>query len=675
MRNLATGAKLVIHVTHPRHLSCLSRRVRAHKQMHPCRWWWWLVVCSVLPATVFGWASGVIRGVERIVQDRRLRTAAAMALQIDQDSLLAQWSRHDDETFHDLTDKEASKIREALLEWYHENRRKLPWRGDPPPYSSAVSIKKAPTKKKEQQKQQQPTIQSFFPQQPNATASNRKRKKPGDQAVEEEEEDTKALPVTGYGVWVSEIMLQQTRVEAVIPYYLKCKSTVRNRCIVAFCRHDASSHVYLTGMKTFPTVHHLANATEEKVNSHWAGLGFYRRARLLHRGAKKVVREWDGRLPTTVEELLEIDGIGRYTASAVASIAFGQCVPVVDGNVCRVLSRLCGIATHIKSPVLKDNLGWKLAAQIVGEGHDQAGDINQALMELGATYCSPSGTGLDKRDPLLPFYLSTRLSEAFLQERRKLSPQSSFPVEAYLEQVSTNTTGVECKLCGGKEGVRQVLDSYSDMVLSASGAVEPLGHGPFPLPPPKTTKREEVLAVGVLAAVSKSKNDNDDDDDNKNTTRWLLIQRPKSGLLAGQWEFPNECLWTSADSKKKDKKKKKEVVVPSIAQETRRHKLTNKLRDVMTTRPEQTLDEDGLAWARRRVLDHFVEHVFSHVRHTMWIEWNVQEMDKAPNPLEWTCCSSDQQVRWMTEQDMKAVGVTSGVKKILAAFKKAVRES
>lgn len=123
-------------------------------------------------------------------------------------------------------------------------------------------------------------------------------------------EDTEEPPkyvISAYGVWVSEIMLQQTRVEAVIPYYIKW-------------------------MKSFPTVQSLASATEDKVNAHWAGLGFYRRAKLLHTGAKLVSEEYNGELPKTVNELMKISGIGRYTASAIASIAFGVQVPVVDGN-------------------------------------------------------------------------------------------------------------------------------------------------------------------------------------------------------------------------------------------------------------------------------------------------------------------------------------------------------
>lgn len=125
--------------------------------------------------------------------------------------------------------------------------------------------------------------------------------------IMEDTEEPQKYVISAYGVWVSEIMLQQTRVEAVIPYYIKW-------------------------MKSFPTVQSLASATEDEVNAHWAGLGFYRRAKLLHTGAKLVSEEYNGELPKTVNELMKISGIGRYTASAIASIAFGVQVPVVDGN-------------------------------------------------------------------------------------------------------------------------------------------------------------------------------------------------------------------------------------------------------------------------------------------------------------------------------------------------------
>lgn len=162
-----------------------------------------------------------------------------------------------------------------------------------------------------------------------------------------------------YKIWISEIMLQQTQVKTVIPYYER----------------------FLT---RFPTVDALARAEEEDVLAHWAGLGYYRRAKLLHRGAQKVVHDFGGRLPQTPAELKTLPGIGDYTAGAIASIAFDQAAPLVDGNVIRVYSRLFAIHGHAKDTKLQKEI-WKIAAQHLSQ--KRPGDFNQALMELGATLC------------------------------------------------------------------------------------------------------------------------------------------------------------------------------------------------------------------------------------------------------------------------------------------------
>ncbi|KAG5232132.1 A/G-specific adenine DNA glycosylase [Salix suchowensis] len=163
-----------------------------------------------------------------------------------------------------------------------------------------------------------------------------------------------------YGVWVSEVMLQQTRVQTVIDYY--------NRW-----------------MLKWPTLHHLAQASLEEVNEMWAGLGYYRRARFLLEGARMIVAGGDG-FPKIVSSLLKVPGIGDYTAGAIASIAFKEVVPVVDGNVIRVLARLKAISANPKDKVTVKKF-WKLAAQLV-DPH-RPGDFNQSLMELGATLCTP----------------------------------------------------------------------------------------------------------------------------------------------------------------------------------------------------------------------------------------------------------------------------------------------
>ncbi|HTW32138.1 MAG TPA: A/G-specific adenine glycosylase [Candidatus Sulfotelmatobacter sp.] len=158
-----------------------------------------------------------------------------------------------------------------------------------------------------------------------------------------------------YRVWVSEIMLQQTRVAAVIEHY----------------------HAFL---RRFPTVEKLAAARESSVLAEWSGLGYYRRARMLHAAAKVVARERKGKFPETAAQWVDLPGIGRYTSAAIASIAFGEPVAVVDGNVERVLQRVSGKSLSIAQI-------WDAAEQLLDR--DSPGDFNQAMMELGATVCTP----------------------------------------------------------------------------------------------------------------------------------------------------------------------------------------------------------------------------------------------------------------------------------------------
>ncbi|XP_050208211.1 adenine DNA glycosylase [Mercurialis annua] len=221
----------------------------------------------------------------------------------------------DQESLPDIEDlfnnQETQKIRDSLLQWYDKNQRVLPWR------------------------------------KPKTTDPS--------QANEEDKEKR------AYGVWVSEIMLQQTRVQTVIDYY--------NRW-----------------MLKWPTLGHLAQASLEEVNEMWAGLGYYRRARFLLEGAKMINCREDG-FPNTVSSLKKVPGIGDYTAGAIASISFNEVVPVVDGNVIRVLTRLKAISANPKDSTTLKNL-WKLAARLVDPF--RPGDFNQSLMELGATVCTPS---------------------------------------------------------------------------------------------------------------------------------------------------------------------------------------------------------------------------------------------------------------------------------------------
>ncbi|MEO8383003.1 MAG: A/G-specific adenine glycosylase [Acidobacteriota bacterium] len=156
-----------------------------------------------------------------------------------------------------------------------------------------------------------------------------------------------------YHVWVSEIMLQQTRMEVVLPYFER----------------------FLT---LFPNVAALACASEDAVLSVWSGLGYYRRARMLREGAEVVVERFSGKIPSSVEELLTIPGIGRYTAGAIASVAWNRRAPIVDGNVTRVLSRVFALDGDL----------WECAGSLV-HGCKSPRTFNQGLMELGALICKP----------------------------------------------------------------------------------------------------------------------------------------------------------------------------------------------------------------------------------------------------------------------------------------------
>jgi A/G-specific adenine glycosylase len=167
-----------------------------------------------------------------------------------------------------------------------------------------------------------------------------------------------------YAIWVSEIMLQQTRVTAVIPYYERF-------------------------LKRFPNVEALAKAPEAELLEAWAGLGYYRRARQMQQAARQIVSGHAGTVPDTYESLLALPGIGSYTAAAVASIAFGLPHAVVDGNVIRVLTRLFDDGRDVTKSATRADLSGRAQQLLESAGRGASGQFNQAMMELGATLCLP----------------------------------------------------------------------------------------------------------------------------------------------------------------------------------------------------------------------------------------------------------------------------------------------
>lgn len=168
---------------------------------------------------------------------------------------------------------------------------------------------------------------------------------------------------TPYKVWISEIMLQQTRVDTVIPYFLRFIEEV-------------------------PSVEALAQIEEEKLLKLWQGLGYYNRALNLKKAAVKIVGEFNGEIPSEMKNLMSLPGIGVYTAGAIASIAFGKAVPAVDGNVLRIIARVTASREDISRPATK-KVFEPLVVQLIEK--DNPGDFNQALMDLGATICLPNG--------------------------------------------------------------------------------------------------------------------------------------------------------------------------------------------------------------------------------------------------------------------------------------------
>lgn len=212
---------------------------------------------------------------------------------------------------------------------------------------------------------------------------------------------------TPYHVWISEIMLQQTRVEAVKGYYERFTSEL-------------------------PDIAALANVDEERLLKLWEGLGYYNRARNLNQAAKLLMKEYDGKLPADYKELLKLPGIGSYTAGAIASIAFGLPEPAVDGNVLRVMKRIAGSFDDISKDTVKKDLEKDIRA-IIPKG--RAGDYNQALMELGATVCIPNGKPLCEKCPVAHLCCAFR-SETWSQipvkpakKARKIEERTVFLLE------------------------------------------------------------------------------------------------------------------------------------------------------------------------------------------------------------------------------------------------------
>ena len=208
-----------------------------------------------------------------------------------------------------------------------------------------------------------------------------------------------------YLVWLSEIMLQQTTVTAVKPYFDRF-------------------------VQRFPTVHELAAADESDVLRLWEGLGYYSRARNLHRAAQVVVKDFAGEFPSDPEVLQSLPGVGRYTAGAIASFAYDQRAPIVEANTLRLYCRLLGYDGDPRSTAGQRAL-WDFAEQILPKGNDGAGEFNQALMDLGATVCTPTAPECP-RCPARPYCVAAAEGRQHELPRPAKRPEITAVTEAYV---------------------------------------------------------------------------------------------------------------------------------------------------------------------------------------------------------------------------------------------------
>ncbi|XP_060629368.2 adenine DNA glycosylase [Anolis sagrei] len=383
-----------------------------------------------------------------------------------------------------------------------------------------------------------------------------------------------------YAVWVSEIMLQQTQVASVINYY--------NRW-----------------MQKWPTLQELANASLEEVNELWSGLGYYSRGKRLQEGARKVVSQMAGHMPRTAEELQKLlPGVGRYTAGAVASIAFGQVTGVVDGNVIRVLCRARAIGADPTSSAVVDRL-WALANSLVDPIHP--GDFNQAMMELGATVCTPK-TPLCTECPVKQHCRAYHRVEKDLvlsTERLLGKATSKYSHLPDVEECATATGS--CSFC-----------------LPPSEPWDPnFGVANFPRKVTKKKPRIEHTATCVLQRRRIG-----------GELEYLIVQRPSSGLLAGLWEFPSLLLEPGQE------KQLKSALAGYL----------------------QTWVGSDVAVRR---LQHVGEvlHIFSHIRQTYMIYFlNLNKEKNWDKEVELPAS------RWVTKTEFQSSAISTAMKKVLKAY-------
>ncbi|KAF8634840.1 hypothetical protein AX17_004090 [Amanita inopinata Kibby_2008] len=381
-----------------------------------------------------------------------------------------------------------------------------------------------------------------------------------------------------YEVWVSEVMLQQTQVVTVVPYYKRW-------------------------MDRYPTMQHLAGSNIEEVNALWKGLGYYSRASRLLVGAQKVVKTLDGKLPNNAKDLQAcVPGIGRYSAGAICSIAYGERVPALDGNVHRLLSRLLAIHASPKAKATLDLL-WGAATKLVEVQNDSTpqsqradgeikeemtrtqypGDINQALIELGSTVCKVREPRCDVC-PLREWCAAYTLTHDLSDERRKMVNDIPDMEDA-------------CTFC------EPVMDD--DYAVTA-----------YPMKADRKKAREEVDVVNVIEWRSPVIPEE----------RWfVLVRRPENGLLAGLYEFPTTVNVSESITRAAVVEQVDDWLSKIFEKRIRSFDARVGQDDNASCKPKFKIGAESEHQVKSIIPVGDVIHIFSHIRKTYRVQWVILE--------------------------------------------------
>ena len=322
----------------------------------------------------------------------------------------------------------------------------------------------------------------------------------------------------------------------------------------------------------YPTVESLAKSSLDDVNEIWAGLGYYRRAKYLHDGAKKLHSEHQNQFPNNAKDLQKLPGIGKYTAGAIASIVFHEPVPVVDGNVIRVLARLRMIDENPKTTKIQ-KLFWELAEKIVDP--ERPGCFNQALMELGALICT-----------------------------------------------NANPT---CKSCP----ISAVCQAYQNSIQEKST----VRVTDFPVKVKKQAPRQESVVVCIVCAL-ENKQSKFFLKNIKSAGKFLIIQRPTTGLLASMWEFPS-------------------CAVENNENETQRQLLIKEY-----LKSNFGIKEEGIG--KYQSISSPITHLFSHIRQTILVDYCFVTESKEKNKKLTS--------KWVDWENLQSSALSKGMKKALEAW-------